>query len=123
VRSMKRLLNFFNPERATLFSFLLFFVCVPSFVFCRTRHFSALGHEYSTNFLDEANDAAWRLGFFVAMILIFRSDITFCYAFIFAVSVGFLLIASPLNFCGVLILPVTGALCLFALAVMLEWID
>jgi hypothetical protein len=120
---MKRLLKFFSPERATVISFLLFLACVPSFVFCRTHHFSAFGHEYSTNFLDEANDVAWRLGFFIAMILIFRSEITFRYAFIFAMSVGFLLIASPLNFCGVLILPVTGALCLFALAVMLGWMD
>ena len=120
---MKRLLKFFSHERATLTSFLLYIACVPSFVFCRTHHFSAFGHEYSTNFLDKANDATWRLGFFIAMILIFRSEITFRYAFIFAMSVGFLLIASPLNFCGVLILPVTGALCLFALAGMMGWID
>jgi hypothetical protein len=96
---------------------------VPSFVFCLTHHYSGFGHEFPVTFLGEANDVAWRLGFLIAMILVFRSGITFRYLFIFALGVGFLLIASPLNLCGILILPVTGALCFFALAALVGWID
>lgn len=120
---MKWLLKFFSPERATLICFLIFLASVPFFVCCRTHHFSVFGHEYAVTFLDKTNDAVWRLGFFIVMILIFRSEITFRLAFIFMMGVGFLLIASPLNFFGILILPVTGALGLFALAGLLGWID
>jgi hypothetical protein len=120
---MKRLLEFFSPDRATLICFLLFLACVPFFVYCRIHHFTVFGHEYAVTFLDKANDVAWRSGFFIAMILIFWSEIKFRYAFIFAMGVGFLQIASPLNFFGILILPVAGALCLFALAGLLGWIE
>ena len=120
---MKRFLKFFSPERATIICFLLFLACVPSFLFCRTHHFSVFGHEYAVTFLDKANDVLWRLGFFIAMILIFRSDITFRYAFIFAMALGFLLVASPLNLCGILIFPITVAACLFAVACLIGWID
>jgi hypothetical protein len=124
VRSMKRFLQFLSPDRATNFCFTTFLVCVPSFIFCRTQHFCMEGHlKDSVSFLDRANDALWWLGFVVAIILSFRSDITFRYAFIFSIGVGFLLIAVPYNLWGILILPVTVALGLFALACLLGWIE
>ena len=121
---MKRLLQFFSPDRATWIGFTLFIACVPSFVFCRTHHFCVFGHfQDEVTFLGKVNDLFWQFGFAVAMILSFRSGITFRYVFIFAMGAGFLFIASPLNFGGILILPVTGALCLFALAILIGWID
>ncbi len=121
---MKRLLQFFCPDRAIVISFITFLACVPCFVFCRTHHFCMEGHlKDAVTFWDEANDVIWRSGFVIAMILCFRSEITFRYVFAFAMGVGFLLIADPQNLCGALILPVTGALGLFALACLLGWID
>src|ERR1035437_7548829 len=108
---MKRLLQFFSPNRAISIGFTLFLACVPSFVFCRTHHFCMYGHfRDEVTFLGEANDLFWQSGFVVSIILSFRSGITFRYVFTFAMGVGFLLIASPLNFGGILILPVTGTL-------------
>lgn len=121
---MKRFLQFFSPDRSIRIGFTLFLACVPSFVFCRTHHFGIYGHfKDELTFLDKVNDFFWQFGFVVSMILSFRSDITFRYVFTYAMGVGFLLIASPLNFGGILILPVTGALCLFALCCLLGWID
>jgi len=120
---MKWLLKFLSPERVTLICFLLFLACVPFFVYCHSHHFTLFGHENAVTFLDRVNDVAWRSGFVIAMILVFRSEITFRYLFVFALGVGFLLIASPLNMCGILILPVTAAACLFALACLIGWID
>ena len=121
---MKRLLQFFSPDRAINIGFSGFLVCVPFFVFCQTHHFCIYGHfKDEVTFWGEANDVFWQSGFVVAMVLSFRSSITFRYVFTFAMSVVFLLIASPLGFCGILILPVAGALCLFAIACLLGWID
>ncbi len=121
---MKRLLTFVNPERARLITFIWFLASVPCFLICRTRHFCVFGHlEDQTSFWDYANDVLWRSGFVVGMILCFRSDITFRYVFTFALSVGFLLCASPLGLLSILIYPVTAASCLFALASLLGWID
>ena len=121
---MKRVRKFFNPDRAIIIGFTVFLVCVPLFVFCRTHHFCVYGHfKDEVTFWDEANDVFWQSGFVVAIISSFRSGITFRYVFTFAISVGFLLIASPLNFGGILILPVTGAACLVAIASLIGWID
>jgi hypothetical protein len=121
---MKRFLQFFTPDRAIIIGFTVFLVCVPCFVFCQTHHFCMEGHlQDKVTFLDKANDSFWQSGFVVAMLLSFRSGITFRHVFTFATSVGFLLIASPLNFGGILILPVTGAACLFAIASLIGWID
>ena len=121
---MKRLLQFFSSDRATWIGFSLFLACVPSFVFCRTHHFCMYGHfQDEVTLLDRVNDLFWQAGFIVSFIFSFRTDITFRYAFIFAMGVGFLLVASPLNLGGILILPVTGALCLFALASLIGWIE
>ena len=124
MRSMKRFLQFFSPDRATSIGFILFLVCVPSFVFCRTHHFCMYGHfQDEVALLARLNDVAWQGGFVVSMILSFRTDIIFRYVFIFAMGVGFLLVASPLNFGGILIFPVTGALCLFAIASLIGWVE
>ncbi len=82
------------------------------------------GHlQDEVTFLDKANDWFWQLGFIASIILSFRSGITFRYAFIFSMAVGFLLIADPQNFFGILIFPIAGASCLFALAILVGWID
>ncbi len=121
---MKRLLEFFSPDRATAVGFILFLVCVPFFVFCRTHHFCMFGHlQDAVTVWDTVNDWFWRFGFCGSIILGFRSGITFRYVFTFALAVGFLMIASPLNLGGILIFPVTGAACLFALASLAGWID
>ena len=121
---MKRLLQFFSPERAISIGCILFLACVPSFVFCRTHHFCMYGHfQDEVTLLGRANDVLWQAGYVVSMLLSFRSDITFRYVFAFVMSVGFLLVASPLNFGGILIFPVTGAVCLFAIASLIGWIE
>jgi hypothetical protein len=121
---MKRFLQFFSPDRAVIIGFILFLACVPSFVYCRTHHFCMYVHfQDEVTFLDKVNDVIWQFGFAVSIVLSFRSDITFRYAFLFASGVGFLFIASPLNLGGILILPFTAALCLFALACLIGWID
>ncbi|MEI7808125.1 MAG: hypothetical protein WCJ07_06535 [Verrucomicrobiota bacterium] len=121
---MKRLLEFFSPDRAASVGFILFLTCVPFFLYCRTHHFCMAGHlQDEVTFLDKANDMFWQVGFMVSIILSFRSGITFRYVFTFAMAVGFLLVASPLGVGGVLIFPVTGAAGLFALASLMGWID
>ena len=121
---MKRLLQFFSPGRAINIGFTVFLVCVPFFVLCRTHHFCMYGHfKDEATIWGEANDVFWQSGFILATLLCFRSGITFRYVFSFAMGVGFLLIASPLNLGGILILPVTGAAVLFALASLFGWID
>jgi hypothetical protein len=121
---MERILQFFSPDRARLITFVSFLASVPSFLICRTHHFCVYGHFHEeTTSLGYANDYFWQAGFGVALLLCFRCDITFRYAFIFAMSVGFLWVASPLNLCGVLIYPVTAAAGLFALASLIGWID
>ena len=124
MQSVKRLLQFFSPDRAISLGFTLFLVCVPGFVFCRTHHFCMYGHfQDEVTLLAGLNDFLWQAGFMVSMILSFRTDLTFRYVFTFTTGIGFLLIASPLNLGGILILPVTGALCLFAIASLFGWIE
>jgi hypothetical protein len=121
---MKKLLEFLSPDRSLLISFILFLAAVPSFVFCRTHHFCIYGHlEDNVTYWGHANDYFWQTGFIGGVILSFRSGIAFRYLFTFGLGVGFLLVADPRNLGGILIFPVTGALCLFALACLLGWID
>lgn len=124
VRNMKRLLQFFSPDRASSIGFILFLVCVPGFIYCRQRHFCMAGHlQDETAFWEQASDWFWQLGFAISVVLSFRADLTFRHAFVFAMAVGFLLIADPRNVGGILILPVVGASGLFALAALAGWID
>ena len=121
---MKRIFEFLSPDRANWIAFVTFLVSVPCFVICRSHHFCVYGHlAENVTFLGGINDYFWQSGFIVGMILSFRSGITFRYIFIFAMGVGFLWIADPRNLGGILIYPVTGALCLFALASLIGWID
>lgn len=121
---MKRLIGFFSPDRSLRIGFVLFLAAVPFFVFYRTHHFGIYGHfKENLTILDRASDCFWEAGFVAAVILGFRTGITFRYIFTFALAVGFLLVADPRNLCGILILPVTGALCVFALACLLGWLD
>ena len=121
---MKQIFAWLSPDRANLITFVSFLVSVPCFVICRSHHFCIYGH-LPENVSDwgRINDYVWQLGFIAGMILCFRSGITFRYAFIFAIAVGFLWVASPLNLCGILIYPVAAAACLFSLACLLGWID
>lgn len=121
---MKKILNFLTPSRATFICFVAFLACVPSFIYCRNHHFCIYGHlQHEITFWEKANDLLWHSGFLVGMVLGFRSEIIFRYAFIFAMAVGFLLIADPRNLGGILILPVTAAAGLFAVAGLLGWLD
>ena len=121
---MKRIFEFLSPDRANWIAFVTFLVSVPCFVICRSHHFCVYGHlAENVTFWGHINDYFWRSGFIVGMILSFRSEIAFRYLFVFAMGVGFLLIADPRNLGGILIYPATGALCLFALASLIGWID
>ncbi len=62
-------------------------------------------------------------GFIISVVLAFRSEVTFRYAFIFALGVGFLFISDPRAVLGILEIPVQIVLCLFSIACLIGWID
>ncbi len=122
---MKRILEFLSPDRATTGAFLSFLLASPAYYICRTRHFCIAGHlQHPDDFTPLAcvTDGFWSIGFLCAMVLAFRSDVTFRFVFVFALGVGFLFLANPLGIGGVLWLPVLVALCLFAIACLMGWI-
>lgn len=82
----------------------------------------ALGHSHSTA-LGYVTDTIWVVAFGLAVVLAFLSGLTFRYAFVFALGVGFLLIADPRGVSGIVLWPAHVALSVFAIACLKGWID
>lgn len=79
----------------------------------------AAGHSHAVA-LGYLFDAIWVVAFGLAVVLAFLSGLTFRYAFVFALGVGFLFIADP---SGIVLWPAHVVLSVFAIACLKGWID
>ncbi len=120
---MKRWLALLRHEKT---GWIIFLTALPAYFVCRLKHFSAAGHLAHPDDLTPLiyfTEPFWIIGFILAMIGAFRSNIAFRYAFIFAAGVGALFIATPTGFSEILWLPLYIVLGTFTLACLLGWID
>lgn len=117
-----------SPERAGWIAFVGFLAASPAYVLCRSTHFcmgghlpdhGAAGHSHAVA-LGYLFDAIWVVAFGLAVVLAFLSGLTFRYAFVFALGVGFLFIADP---SGIVLWPAHVVLSVFAIACLKGWID
>lgn len=65
-------------------------------------------------------DGLWMSAFVGAILLVFKSDLVFRYAFIFALGVGSLFFA---GLGELVLLPIHVALCVFAVAALKGWLS
>jgi len=124
--SIKRILDFISPERATRLAFLLFLAASPAYYLCRSRHFCMQGHlqhPQDTSTLAVLADGFWLLCFTCSIALAFRADIVFRYSVLFVIGVAFLFIIRPGSMVEILQIPVQIALCLFSVAGLLGWLE
>jgi len=68
-------------------------------------------------------DTTWQAGFVSTILLVFRSDITFRYAFVYAILIGVLFFVAPMGLLSILTIPLLIACGAFWIACLLDWID
>ena len=119
-------MQFLSRDRCLRFSLILFFSASIFYALCQSRHFCIGGHllhpdDYTP--LARVTDAYWLIAFVASILLIFRSELTFRYSFIYSIAVIFLLISWRSGVYGILGLPVQLALTVFAIACWRGLID
>ena len=122
---MKAVLKSFGPDRSEQIAAIAFLGSAPFYVLCRLHHFCMAGHlKHSDDLTPFAylTDGLWILGNLLAIILFFRSEISFRYAFLFFLGTVFLLFSSPIGLGGILQFPVLIVLGLFCVASLANWI-
>jgi len=73
--------------------------------------------------LAKLTDTLWVAVFASSIVLAFRSEISFRIAFIFALGVGFLMVADPRGVGSLLQIPVHIVLCLISIGCLAGWIE
>ncbi|HEX7860599.1 MAG TPA: hypothetical protein VF773_09755 [Verrucomicrobiae bacterium] len=120
------ILQFFSRDRCLRFSLVLFLTGSLFYYLCQTQHFCIGGHllhpdDYTP--LAPVTDVYWLIAFVGSILLIFRSELTFRYSFIFAFGVAFLLFSWRTELYNILGLAIHMGLAVFAIACWRSWIE